>query len=153
MLNISPEWWTTILQWLLGGGLAAVVGAAIKGFAQKRKLNAEAERTGADTAQVLAEATKSLLAPMNEQVDVMERRLRAANEVIDQQAVKLRADGITIEEQARQIRHNVQLIAEQGEQLANQAKLIETLQSQITAMSAELERLRHGTPSQGGKTL
>lgn len=70
---------------VLGGltGLASIITAII----QKRKIEAEADKSGADAAQVLSAASIALLAPMEKQLNTLSAQLAAsqsrANELDD----------------------------------------------------------------------
>lgn len=70
---------------VLGGltGLASIITAVI----QKRKIEAEADKSGADAAQVLSAASIALLAPMEKQLNTLSAQLAAsqsrANELDD----------------------------------------------------------------------
>lgn len=130
---LTSETWTTVLQWLLGGGLLTGVAALVKGYADRRKSLSQARKHDVDAQQVLANATVALLGPMTEQVVALEGRLRRQSELIDGQAEQLRVQS--------------RLIREQADQLEAQRKLIATLETQLSGMSEEVERLRRSVGS------
>jgi len=81
------------------GGLGATA-AAFSARSTNRKLQAEAQKSGADAASVLSTTAVGLLAPMREQIVVMEGHLRSANARIQELETQVRE--LTAElEQAR----------------------------------------------------
>jgi chromosome segregation ATPase len=62
---------------IAGGGL---VGTVVTALAQRRKIAAEANRSGADASAVLASSALELLGPWREQVDQLSRRLSAVQD-------------------------------------------------------------------------
>lgn len=62
---------------LAGGGL---IGTLFTVHAQRRKITAEASKSGADASAVLATSALELLGPWREQVDQLSRRLSAVQD-------------------------------------------------------------------------
>jgi hypothetical protein len=73
---------------VLGGGTAFI--GFLKVRADKKKILAEADKTGADASAVVAATAISLLGPYTEQVRVLQERLTEANSQIDNLGVRLR---------------------------------------------------------------
>lgn len=82
--------WDLAIQLVVGlGGLSALVGL-VKVRADKKKILAEASKTGADAAQVVAQTAIGLLGPYSEQVAMLQRRLTEASNQIDELTRRLR---------------------------------------------------------------
>jgi flagellar biosynthesis/type III secretory pathway chaperone len=82
--------WDLAIQLVVGlGGLTALIGL-LKVRADKKKILAEASKTGADAAQVVAQTAIGLLGPYSEQVTMLTRRLTEASNQIDELTTRLR---------------------------------------------------------------
>lgn len=78
------------IQLIVGlGGLTAFV-ALLKVRADKKKILAEASKTGADASAIVAQTAISLLGPYSEQVALLQGRLDTANRQIDEMSFRLR---------------------------------------------------------------
>jgi chromosome segregation ATPase len=82
--------WDLAVQLIVAlGGLTALVGL-LKVRADKKKILAEAGKTGADASAVVAQTAISLLGPYTEQVSVLQSRMADANRQIDEFTTRLR---------------------------------------------------------------
>lgn len=82
--------WDLAVQLVVAvGGLTAFVGL-LKVRADKKKILAEAAKTGADASAVVAQTAISLLGPYSEQVALLQGRLDVANRQIDEMTIRLR---------------------------------------------------------------
>lgn len=82
--------WDLLVQLVVGlGGGAAFIGL-LKLRADKKKILAEASKTGADASAVVAQTAISLLGPYSEQVAMLQTRLDTANKQIDEMTLRLR---------------------------------------------------------------
>lgn len=119
---------------LIGGG---AISALVSGFLARRKTRAEADRTGADTAQALSAASVALLEPMREQITTLAGQVTSSRT----EATELRSGLIRTRAELDRTRHDLDSArSELGEFRA----LIEEMTKQLGYYHD-----RYGPPSDG----
>lgn len=85
---------TTIAQILAAGGVGGFCTEVVRGISTRRKIRAEAAKTGVDANVALSNAAMSLLEPAREQIAFLHKELteaRAEGQALRQEVQQLRA--------------------------------------------------------------